>query len=71
MIDKLAAAGIESRPFFTGLHKQEPLRRKWRGHYTLPVTEYLGNYGLYLPSGPTLTDDEIDYVCETVRRIVE
>ena len=32
-----------------------------------PVAEELCRRGLYLPSGATLSSDEIDYVCDMVR----
>jgi perosamine synthetase len=76
---ELALRGIESRPFFTGLHEQPCLRRKalryapewtWDLDAVYPVTEHLSRYGLYLPSGPGLQDNDIDYVCDAVKDIL-
>ncbi|MSP62745.1 MAG: DegT/DnrJ/EryC1/StrS family aminotransferase [Myxococcales bacterium] len=62
----LAADGIETRPFFLGLHAQPcyPDARR------LPceVAEDLGARGLLLPSGPALSDDDIARVAAVIRR---
>jgi perosamine synthetase len=56
----LAQRGIGSRPFFYPLHRQPVLNRMGFGNDDmLPVAELLGDQGLYLPSGVTLTDDDI------------
>jgi perosamine synthetase len=66
--EKLARQGVETRPFFLGMHQQPVLLE--RGLFcgeSYPVTERLAKQGLYLPSGLTLTEDQIEYVCEVVR----
>jgi len=68
----LAEEGIETRPFFVGLHRQPALIK--RGLVTqepFPVTDYLSSQGLYLPSGLTLTESKIDRVCEAIRKILQ
>ncbi len=68
---KLSEYDIETRPFFVGLHKQPALKK--RGLVTneaFPVSDYLSSQGLYLPSGLTLTDSQIDRVCEALRKIL-
>lgn len=66
---RLKNEGVETRPFFLGMHEQPVLhdRGLFRGeHY--PVTERIARQGLYLPSGLALTDEQIDHVCTAVRR---
>ena len=64
---RLAAAGIETRPFFLGIHQQPALRRLgWFGGETYPEAERIARGGLYLPSGPNLRDDEVDLVIDQV-----
>lgn len=66
---RLAAEGIETRPFFLPMHLQPALLRYGidaRGAY--PVADRLGARGLYLPSGSGLSDAQIDRVCEAVER---
>jgi perosamine synthetase len=66
--ERLAQAGIETRPFFVGMHQQPVLRERglFAGEHH-PVTERLARQGLYLPSGLGLTESQIDHVCEKVR----
>lgn len=59
--------GIDSRFFFTGMHKQPPFKTK--GEF--PVSEKLEREGIYLPCSPNLTEDKINYVCNTIREIHE
>jgi len=72
MIQKLSEKGVGTRPFFLGLHEQ-PVFQKidlFTGeHY--PIAERIARTGLYLPSGLTLTDDQIDQVCDAVEEIIE
>lgn len=68
---RLHAHGVDSRPFFLGMHEQPALRE--RGlfvgeHY--PATERLSRRALYLPSGLTLTEAQIDTVCCAVREVL-
>ncbi len=68
---KLNEYNIETRPFFIGLHKQPALiKRGLVTKETYPVSDYLSSQGLYLPSGLTLTESQIDRVCEALRRIL-
>jgi len=71
MAARLAERGIATRPFFLGLHEQPVFHRMglYIGeHY--PVAERIARQGLYLPSGLTLTDEQIRHVCESVKTVV-
>lgn len=63
---RLAARGIETRTFFVPMHLQ-PIYRAQFPRQRFPVAERMGSQGLYLPSGPMLSDLEIDYVAAEVR----
>lgn len=63
----LAERGVQTRPFFTGLHEQPALQDRHRGVGPFEVTERLGRQGLYVPTGLGLTDAEQDQVIEAVR----
>jgi len=68
---ELRARGIDTRPMFIGMHEQPVLQRK--GYFageTYPVTERLARRGLYLPSGLTLTEAQIDAVSGAVREVL-
>lgn len=63
--------GIDTRPFFTGMHEQPVFKEMGlftNEHY--PVAEKLARQGLYLPSGLTLTESQMDLVCEAVRKVL-
>jgi len=68
---QLHARGIETRPFFLGMHEQPVFHKMglFRGE-RYPVAERLARQGLYLPSGLTLTETQIDQVCDAVRAIL-
>ena len=63
---RLREAGIDSRPFFYPVHT---LPMYLTGQ-SLPIAEDLGRRGLNLPSGATLTDDQIDFICDTIAKCV-
>ena len=68
---RLAAEGVQTRPFFLGMHQQPVLlgRGLFAGE-RYPVTDRLARQGLYLPSGLALTESQIDRVCDAVRKVV-
>jgi perosamine synthetase len=68
---RLDADGIETRPFFLGMHEQPALRALGLFRDAqLPVAERLARRGLYLPSSASLTSDQVDRVCAAVARAV-
>jgi len=66
---RLRECGVESRPFFLGMHEQPVFidRGLFQGE-RFPVTERLARRGLYLPSGLGLSETDIDAVCTAVHR---
>ena len=68
---RLLEAGIETRPFFLGMHEQPALTNL--GLFQAeryPVTERLSRQGLYLPCGLALTGKQVDEVCRAVEMIL-
>ena len=68
---KLKQKGIETRPFFLGLHEQPAFHR--RGLFLgerHPIAEGLARQGLYLPSGLALTENQIFKVCDAVHEVL-
>ncbi len=57
--EHLAARGVETRTLFVPMHLQPIYQQRFAGQ-RYPVAERLGATGLYLPSGPSLSDDDID-----------
>jgi perosamine synthetase len=71
LAEALRARGVETRPFFVGMHEQPVFRRS--GLFVderYPVAEYLTRQGLYLPSGAALTDAQLSRVCEAVHELL-
>lgn len=67
MLDK----GVQTRPFFYPMHLQPAFEKyPWFKKESLPVSEKLYQYGFYLPSGLTLTQQQITKVCESVKEVI-
>jgi perosamine synthetase len=69
---RLRELGVETRPFFVGLHEQPALRQ--RGLFEgerYPVTDRLARRGLYLPSGLALTDEQLERVCAAIHEAMQ
>jgi len=65
---QLADRGVETRPFFLGLHEQPVFPRRGRfTHEHFPVAERLARQGLYLQSGLGLRRHQIEQVTDFVR----
>lgn len=71
MMKRLGQRGIGTRPFFLGLHEQPVLHEL--GLFIderYPVTERISAQGLYLPSGLTLTEAQVDEVVAALASIL-
>jgi perosamine synthetase len=68
---RLQDLGIETRPFFLGMHEQPVFARYglFAGE-RYPVAERLARRGLYLPSGLALSDQELAIVCAAIREVL-
>lgn len=65
---KLRERGVDSRPFFLGMHEQPVARDSGFGvGEGYPVTQRLSRRGLYLPSGLAITEQQIEIVAETLK----
>lgn len=70
-INKLAAHGVETRPFFLGMHEQPVFKiRGWFRNESYPVAERLACRGFYLPSGLALTASQLEAAAQAVRELV-
>jgi perosamine synthetase len=68
---RLRARGVDTRPFFIGMHQQPVLLEQglFAGE-SYPVSERLTDRGLYLPSGQTLTESQLSRVCDVVKEVL-
>jgi len=65
--ERLARRGIETRTFFIPIHLQPIYYGAYRAQ-TYPVAEALCQKGMYLPSGATLSEADVDYVAQSLAR---
>jgi len=68
----LSEHGIGTRPFFWPMHLQPVLIKQgmFKGEQ-YPVAEHLSTRGFYLPSGLTLSQDNIKQVAATLREFIQ
>lgn len=67
----LGKKGIGTRPFFLGLHEQPAAHD--RGLFIgerYPVSERIARQGFYLPSGLSLTEEQLDEVVAALRTVM-
>ena len=67
LMQKLLEAGIQTRFFFTGMNRQPSLKKygcDCSGQY--PVSDWLADNGLYLPSSSNLSSEKINYICKKI-----
>jgi len=64
----LEEQGIETRPFFIGLHQLPPFREEsQRREKKLPITDSLGSSGMNLPTYASLTDGDMERIVRAIR----
>lgn len=59
----LKTHGIDSRKIFYPIHDMPPFKK----YKSYPVSSWLSEKGISFPSYPTLTNSEIDYICEKIK----
>ncbi|RLF22172.1 MAG: aminotransferase DegT [Thermoprotei archaeon] len=70
LMRELEKEGIETRYFFKPLHMMPAYKEHVAAKENFPVSTYLAERGLNLPSGPRITEEEIMYVANTLRKII-
>ncbi len=66
IVERLKAAGIGCARYFAPVHLQ-PCYRGWRSSSALPITEAVSERTIALPFFNRITEDEVTYVCATLR----
>lgn len=69
---KLKEKNIDTRDAFVPINQQKILIDKYKlfKEDDCPNANYIMDNGLYLPSGNTITNEEIDFVCDQIKEIV-
>lgn len=71
LAEQLLARGVQTRPFFLGMHEQPVLREMGLlDDRPYPVADRIARQGLYLPSGLALTEEQLERVCEAVHDVL-
>ncbi len=71
LMEELFKKGIDTRPFFTSMSLQPAFHKVGLfKNDKMPVAEWLGKNGLYLPSSSKLTKSQMDYIIKTIRKMV-
>lgn len=67
--EQLASHGIETRLLFKPLHKQKPFQI-FAKNQSFPNADYIYEHGLSLPSSVKLTEKQVKFICENIKRIL-
>ena len=72
VIKKLLDKGIQTRNFFTPMHKQKIFNKLklFKKSDKYPNSEFISKNGFYLPSGLGIKNSEIDYVATSLNKIL-
>lgn len=72
LVAHLRECEIDTRLLFTGMHKQEALKKygcDCSGEY--PVCEWLTENGFYLPSSSCLQEEQIVFICNIIKSLAQ
>ncbi len=67
--EALQKRGVDTRDFFYSSASQPVIRARGESSEKFPVSERLAATGLYLPSGLALTEEQLAYVCDSLRAV--
>ncbi len=67
--EKLAENRVECRPLIAGSISRQPFFYDRYGKKSFDFSDKIHDYGMYVPNNPTMTIDEIKFVCDIVNSI--
>jgi len=67
IVNRLVAAGVETRIFSAGNLGRHPFWTQTQDEFRAPVSDRIHSCGFFVPNYPELTDDEVDYICTVVK----
>lgn len=72
VMEALRDRGVGTRPFFLGLHAQPSLQQHIAlpESATFPVSDMAYKYGFYLPSSLSLTEEDVDKICDVLEEVL-
>lgn len=70
VMSKLKDYGIETREAFIPYNMQQiAIQRGWVKGDECPVANYVAKSGFYIPSGPVLAEEELEYIVDRIKSI--
>jgi dTDP-4-amino-4,6-dideoxygalactose transaminase len=67
----LAGKGVDTKIYFPPVHLQPYYRTLGFKKVLLPITEKVAKDVLSLPLRPTLSDEDAEYVIDSIKNIIE
>ena len=67
IVNRLVAAGIETRIFSAGNLGRHPFWTEVQDEFHAPVSDKIHSCGFFVPNYPELTDEDVDYICRVVK----
>ncbi|MBE9474484.1 MAG: DegT/DnrJ/EryC1/StrS family aminotransferase [Chloroflexi bacterium] len=69
---KLGKLGVPARPYFIPIHQQPYMVTRF-GYQAgdFPITEDLGKRSLAIPFSSVMTEEQVDYVCQSIGDVIE
>ena len=61
---KLSDNGVGSRDMYPRVNKQKAFKHHSQYHDDFPVSKEIEDRGIWLPSSLTLTDEQIEFICD-------
>ena len=71
LAERLKEKGVPARPYFLPIHLQPYMAERFgyrEGDF--PVTENLGRRGLAVPFSGVMTEEQVEYVCASIREVL-
>ena len=69
---KLGKLGVPARPYFIPIHQQPYMVTRF-GYQAgdFPITEELGKRSLAIPFSSVMTEEQVDYVCQSIGDVIK
>jgi len=67
IVNRLVAAGIETRIFSAGNLGRHPFWTEMYDEFTHPVSDMVHQLGFFVPNYPELTLKEVDFICDVIK----
>ena len=71
LIEKLKQKNIETRPFFYPVHKMPFYKKYIKKGQKFPIAEEISKRGISLPTFVNLTSSQIQYICNSIRKLLK